>query len=292
MRVLTIALTCLLVAACRQDRTADESPRLRPGEPGWTESSGEVSLTDGETLSFTITSERYKAWDAARQGIDQRIASRYGAILQAASPSRRTIERAVQYLESEPAAVASIERAGMSVRDFVVTTVALEQEMRLADARGEIPPDTLPTAPYPGYQPYPVDTSSFSTYTPVPVPVPMPVPTEPVVRQYIDTFPRPDTMPRRDTSFTIIRTDTAARRFPIADSIAKAAARRDSIARATPRPDSVISRRDTVVRRDTAVRRDSVKPPVDTLRDTILAPARSAMARAPGRPFPGARRRI
>ena len=264
MRLIAIAFTCLLVAACRQDRTADESPRLRPGEPGWTESSGEVSLTDGETLSFTITSERYKAWDAARQGIDQRIASRYGALLQAASPSRRNIERAVQYLESEPAAVASIQRAGMSVRDFVVTTVALEQEMRLADARGEIPPDTMPTAPYPGYQPYPVDTSSFPAYTPIPVPVPMPVPTEPVVRQYIDTFPRPDTMPRRDTSFTITRTDTTGRRFPIADSIAKAAARRDSLARRFQR-DSVFIRRDTVVRRDTIVKRDTQPPPRDTI---------------------------
>lgn len=262
MRVIALALTCLLVAACKQDRTADEAPRLRPGEAGWTESSGEVSLTDGETLSFTITSERYKAWDAARQGIDQRIASRYGAILQAASPSRRNIERAVQYLEGEPAAVASIERTGMSVRDFVVTTVALEQEMRLADARGEIPPDTVPTYPYTPYQPYPVDTSSFSTYTPVPLPAPV-VPPTPVVRQYLDTFPRPDTTARRDTSFTITRTDTSTRRFPIADSIARAAARRDSIARALPPRDSI------VVRRDTVVKRDSVKPPVDTLRDTI-----------------------
>ena len=253
MRSIAFALTLLVVAACQQDRTADEAPRLRPGEAGWTESTGEVSLTDGETLSFTITSERYKAWDAARQGIDQRIASRYGAILQAASPSRRNIERAVQYLESEPAAVASIKRAGMSVRDFVVTTVALEQEMRLADARGEIPPDTMPT--YTPYQPYPVDTSSFSTYTPIPLPAPV-VPPTPVVRQYIDSFPR-------DTSFTITRTDTTTRRFPIADSIAKAAARRDSIARANPPRDSVI------IRRDTVVKRDSVKPPVDTLRDTI-----------------------
>ena len=276
MRFGAIALSCLLVAACRQDRTADDSPRLRPGEAGWTESSGEVSLTDGETLSFTITSERYKAWDAARQGIDQRIASRYGALLQAASPSRRNIERAVQYLESEPAAVASIQRAGMSVRDFVVTTVALEQEMRLASARGEIPPepDSVPMyTQYPTYQPYPMDTSSFSTYTPVPVPVPMPVPTEPVVRQYIDTFPRPDTLPRRDTIFTITRTDTTSRRFPIADSIAREAARRDSLARRFERRDSLFIRRDTVVKRDTIVKRDT-QPPRDTLRDTITAAKR------------------
>lgn len=226
MRLIVLALVALTVAACRQDRTADEAQRLRPGEPGWTESTGEVSLTDGETMSFTITSERFKAWDAARQGIDQRVAARYGAILQAASPSRRNIERAVRYLASEPGAVASIQRAGMSVRDFVVTTVVLEQEMRLADARGEIPPDTMPTYPYTAHQPYPGDTSSVYTYTPTRPPDPM-SPT-PVVRQYLDTFPRPDTMTRRDT----------------------------------------------VVKRDTLVKRDSVKPPVDTLRDTIPARGR------------------
>lgn len=267
MRFAVVALSLLVVAACKQDRTAD-SAQLRPGEPGWTSSSGEVSLTDGETLSFTITSERYKAWDAARQGIDSRVASRYGALLQAASPSRRNIEKAVAYLESEPAAKASIERAGMSVRDFVVTTVALEQEMKLATARGEIPPDTV-IPPYPTYQPYPVDTTSFSTYTPIPLPAPVPV-----VRQYIDTFPRSDSMLPRD-SIVITRTDTA-RRFPIADSIARAAARRDSLARFAPARDSVIVRRDTVARRDTSPppARDTIRAPIDTLRDTIPASRR------------------
>lgn len=274
MRVAAIALVCLVGAACKQDRTADSAP-LRPGDSGWTSSSGEVSLTDGETLSFTITSERYKAWDAARQGFDSRIASRFGAILQPGSPSRRNIEKAVQYLESEPAARAAIERAGMSVRDFVVTTVALEQEMRLASARGEVPPepDTVAMYPsYPAYQPVPVDTSSFSTYTPVPVPVPTPM-TPPVVRQYIDTFPRADTAPRRD-SIVITRPDTT-RRFPIADSIARAAARRDSIARSAPAPqrDTIATKRDTTVRRD-SVTRPPAPPPPDTTRDTLTASRR------------------
>lgn len=271
MRAIAIGLLCLLGAACQRDRTADSAP-LRPGDSGWTSSSGEVSLTEGETLSFTITSERYKAWDAARQGLDGRIASKYGAILQPGSPSRRNIDRAVQYLESEPSAVESIRRAGMSVRDFVVTTVALEQEMRLASARGEIPPepDTVPMYPsYPAYQPYPVDTSSFSTYAPIPLPPP--AASAPVARQYIDTFPRPDTMPRRD-SIVITRTDSA-RRFTIADSIARAAARRDSIARVIPPRDSVIIRRDTVVKRDTIPPTPALpKPtPSDTTRDTIPA---------------------
>ena len=260
MRFVALALVAL-VAACKQDRTA-EGPRMRPGDSGWTSSSGEVSLTDGETLSFTITSERYKAWDAARQGLETRIASRYGAILQPGAPSRRNIDKAVQYLESEPSAVAAIERAGMSVRDFVVTTVALEQEMRLASDRGELPPDTVPMyGAYPPYQPYPVDTSSFTPYQPIPLPQPV---TPPVVRQYIDTFPRPDTMPRRD-SIVITRTDTSTRRFPIADSIARAAARRDSIARTQPRRDSVVMPRDTVVKRDTIVKRDSAPTPRDTI---------------------------
>lgn len=257
MRVIALVWVALVATACKQDRTADSTPL--PGQPGWTSSSGEVSLTDGETLSFEITSERYKAWDAARQGIDSRISARFGAILQPGSPSRRNIERAVRYLQSEPAAVASIERAGMSVRDFVVTTVALEQEMRLASARGEVPPDTVAPPPYPTYSVYPADTSSFATYQPIPVPTPTPV-----VRQYIDTFPRPDTMPRRD-AIVITRTDTTTRQFPIADSIARAAARRDSLARSAASRDSIVIRRDTVrrdtIRRDTLVRRDTIAPP-------------------------------
>ena len=269
MRIVALAFACLFIAACKQDRTADATS-VRPGDPGWTSSTGEVSLTDGETLSFTITSERYKAWDAAKDGLDTRVASRYGAILQPGSPSRRNIEKAVQYLESEPAAKAAIERAGMSVRDFVVTTVALEQEMKLASARGEIPPDTRPTS----YQPYPMDTSSFgaTTYTPIPLPEPVPV-----VRQYIDTSLARDTTP--PGTFVITRTDTTPRRFPIADSIARAAAARDSLARRYAPRDSVIVRRDSVVKRDSAPtpKRDSVRPaPVDTLRDTIPAIRRGA----------------
>lgn len=269
MRIAALAFACLVIAACKQDRTADAP--ARPGERGWTSSTGEVSLTDGETLSFTITSERYKAWDAAKEGLDSRIVSRYGAILQPGSPSRRNIEKAVRYLESEPAAKAAIERAGMSVRDFVVTTVALEQEMKLASARGEIPPDTLPT---PIHQAYPMDTSSFgaSTYTPIPLPEPVPV-----VRQYIDTVAPRDTTP--PGSFVITRTDTTTRRFPIADSIARAAAVRDSLARRRQSRDSNVVRRDSVVKRDTApaARRDSVRPaPVDTSRDTIPAVRRRA----------------
>ena len=262
MRVIALAIVALLATACKEDRAADSGPL--PGQPGWTSSSGEVSLTDGETLSFEITSERYKAWDAARQGIDSRISARFGAILQPGSPSRRNIERAVQYLQSEPAAVASIERAGMSVRDFVVTTVALEREMQLATARGEVPPDTMIPPPYPTYSTYPADTTSFMTYQPIPLPPPVPT-----IRQYLDTFPRPDTLPRRD-SFVITRTDTSARRFPVADSIARAAARRDSLARQMAPRDSIVIRRDTIlrdtIRRDTLVRRDSVTPsPPDTI---------------------------
>lgn len=267
MRISVLAFACLVIASCKQDRTAD-GPPARPGDPGWTSSTGEVSLTDGETLSFTITSERYKAWDAAKDGLDARVASRYGAILQPGSPSRRNIEKAVAYLESEAAAKAAIERAGMSVRDFVVTTVALEQEMKLASARGEIPPDTMPA---PVYQPYPVDTSSFGTPTYTPIPLPEPVP---VVRQYVDTVPRRDTTP--PGSFVITRTDTTTRRFPIADSIARAASARDSAARKVPR-ESVVIRRDTI-KRDSApaVRRDTTSAPVDTLRDTIPARRRRA----------------
>jgi hypothetical protein len=101
-------------------------------------SGGEVELADGTRLGFVITSDRYKQWDAGRRGWGRGVASHFGNLLQPKSPTRRTIDRAVAYLESQGRARQAIERAGMSVRDFVLMTVALEQEMQLASGQGGV----------------------------------------------------------------------------------------------------------------------------------------------------------
>jgi hypothetical protein len=288
MRPLALIVAGCVVIAC-QDR--DPEVRTRNIQSELYNSSGEVALSDGGSLEFSITSESYKQWYRAQQGLDRRIASRFGALLQPSSPSEKTIDRAVEYLRGEPKARDAIERAGMSIREFVVTTVALEQEMRVASERGDRPLDTLamstlyppdslyppaytpyapaypPPYPPPAYPPpaYPPSTYPSPAYpTPAPTyPTPYPPgsPTNPAPPAYpvlperrVDTTRRTDTvyLPQRDT----------ARREPVRGRVDTLWTRRDSI----------LPRRDTLTRRD-SIRRDTLlppRPPRDTLRPDTL----------------------
>jgi hypothetical protein len=73
-----------------------------------TTSGGEVSLSDGTEFDYIITSDRFKQWDAARQGFSRAVSSRFGALLNPKSPSERTISRAISYLQSQSGARESI----------------------------------------------------------------------------------------------------------------------------------------------------------------------------------------
>ena len=214
-------------------------------------SGGEVALADGGSLEFAITSEQYKRWDRARRGIHRRVAARFGEILQPDAPTESSISEAVAYLESEPTARNAIEKAGMSVRGFVVMTVALEQEMRVASGQPRVRQPEPTSLPYdfPKF-----DTTLIQRQSPYPEPYPVPV----------DTY-------RVDTAFPIAPRDTMTRVIIPTPS-------RDTFSRQAP----TIFRPDTAIRRDT-VRRDSViaaptppptPPPVipDTLPDSMPGP--------------------
>lgn len=203
-------------------------------------SGGEVALADGGSLEFAITSEQYKRWDRARRGINRRVAARFGEILQPDAPTERSISQAVAYLESEPGALNAIEKAGMSVRGFVVMTVALEQEMRVASGQPRVKQPEPTSLPYD----FPKFDTTLIRPPENPQPTPYPVP--------VDTY-------RTDT-FPIIPRDTMTR-------VVVPTTPRDTTMTRTP----TIFRRDTV-RRDT-VRRDTVRPapPPPVIRDTLPA---------------------
>jgi hypothetical protein len=238
----------VLLAAC------DQLEGLRGGRSNGSllsSSGGEVALADGGSLEFAITSEQYKRWDRARRGISRPVAARFGEILQPDAPTERSISEAVVYLESEARARNSIEKAGMSVRGFVVMTVALEQEMRVASGQPRV------RQPEPTALPYDFPQFDTTLIQPAQPPYPTPYPM-PVDSYRVDTY-------RVDTAFPITPRDSTTR--GILPS-------RDTLSRQRP----TIFRRDTVIRRDT-VRRDSVisappPPPVipDTLPDTIAGP--------------------
>jgi hypothetical protein len=274
------------LAACRQEGRGEQAA-ARLDAAQLTSSEGEVELAEGGTLRFSVTSEQFRKWDAAQGGIDKSIQSRFGDILKPESPSERTIDAAVKYLEGQPTARSAIERAGLSVRQFVVTTVALEQEMRMASGRGSREPDPMAYVDSGAYRP---DTLATAAYPPIVMPYQPPPPT---------VYPPIDTMPRRvDTVYMPADSTTRARPYSpwdslvqrgtkvtrgdsvtaIRDSIVKSIMARDSIRRATLKRDSLIRRtirptdslwRDSTARRDTTRRdttaRDTLRTSTDTL---------------------------
>lgn len=255
MRGTRLILLLVLLAACRND--TDAASDQRPDPSLLTNSSGEVELSDGGSLDYVITSERYRNWDAAQRALTRSVAKRFGQILDPRSPSEQSINRAVAYLEGQPAARAAIERTGMTVRDFVVMTVALEQQMQLAASRGsapayapEVPMDSgyLPAPPmatpaypepypYPRPQPYPQYPPTYPPSTTYPAPVPAP------------SSP-PAQLPRRTDT---VRSDTATLPLPN-----KEIPRRDTL----PRRDTVPARRDTIL----LPRNDTTPSPPDSVR--------------------------
>jgi hypothetical protein len=90
---------------------------------------GDTAAGEVTALNYEVTPERYQRWVAAQQALD--------AIPDLPPPPRidpmrfgqGDIERATAYLEGDPRARAALARAGISARDYVLTTVALDQAL-------------------------------------------------------------------------------------------------------------------------------------------------------------------
>ena len=255
MRYTRILGIGLLAAVTACDR-GNDAAAARQVDPSQLTSSGEVALSDGGSMSFSITSERYKQWDQARRAFPKSLITRFGQVLQPRSPSERSINNAVALLEGNAQARAAIEQAGLSVRGFVEITVALEQQMVMASTGGaraeNAPIETYPQTMDSGYYPMPVPT-----YTPPPVmPLPQPDPAQPYPAQPYPAQPTPQPY----TPVLPVPRDTVRR-----DTLLPA-----PVPLPVPRPDTM------PVRRDTA--------PSPVRRDTVIAPARDMVKPAPAPP--------
>lgn len=96
------------------------------GDVKWTDSDGDVAGGSYRLLDYEVTSERYRQWIAAHRALDGvEIGEPVSVDLR--NLTEKDIERVEETLANHAAARASIESAGMSVRDFVLTTIALAQ---------------------------------------------------------------------------------------------------------------------------------------------------------------------
>jgi hypothetical protein len=108
---------------------------------------GDVMLADGGRVDYEITSERYRQWETARRALRAQKIS----LSMQLDPLRVTeaeIQRAVTFFERNGKARRLIEATGMTVRDYVLTTLALEQQMAVAKGTWGAPErPRAPTAP-------------------------------------------------------------------------------------------------------------------------------------------------
>jgi hypothetical protein len=219
-------------------------------------------------LDYEVTPERYQRWVAAQRALD--------AIPGMPAPPRidplrlddAELRRAVEYLEGDPRARAALARAGISARDYVLTTVALDQALVSATA----PPGAAPTAGAPtpsATRPAAPSTSSRSAATATPTGAP-PQP------QLVGTPARNVELVRRnrDDVVHVLRTMRFRISEPLADAVDTTIRRSDSVSVGkdlTVKWDVTIRRnRDTSKTRrptptDTAPR-DSTRPPPESYR--------------------------
>jgi len=82
------------------------------------------------SIDYRITEDNFSRWQEAQENLDQLPRA---AIRSTPGPGRTAIERAIARLQSSPLARRAIESAGLSVRDFVLETIALAQATESAE---------------------------------------------------------------------------------------------------------------------------------------------------------------
>jgi hypothetical protein len=107
--------------------------------------SPEVREALASPVDFRINDENFAQWEAAQRYLEALPRSEIPA---APAQGRTAVDRAVARLESSPYVRTAIERTGLSVRDFVLETIALAQATEAAQTgksitRGSIPPENF-----------------------------------------------------------------------------------------------------------------------------------------------------
>ncbi|HJP59678.1 MAG TPA: hypothetical protein VJ865_06750 [Gemmatimonadaceae bacterium] len=95
-------------------------------------------------VNFRLTETNYEQWEQAQRFLD---AVPRSALASASGAQGNAIDRAVETLEASPRARTAIERTGLTVRDFVLETIALAQAAEAQTGKPPagvtIPPENL-----------------------------------------------------------------------------------------------------------------------------------------------------
>jgi hypothetical protein len=90
---------------------------------------GDAGPIEVDALNYEVTPDRYRRWVAAQRALDATPGLPDPPRLDPTRFGERDISRAVQYLESDARARAALARAGISARDYVLTSLAIDQAL-------------------------------------------------------------------------------------------------------------------------------------------------------------------
>jgi uncharacterized protein (DUF1778 family) len=112
----------LTLASCKKDNAQSSGSRFT--SLLFDASSPAAREALATPVDFRLTEANYAQWVRAQRFLD---AVPRSALASASGATGNAIDRAVQTLEASPRARAAIERTGLSVKDFVLETIALAQ---------------------------------------------------------------------------------------------------------------------------------------------------------------------
>ena len=149
MRLLTgarnaaVILLALATLGCR--RTSHDGSDPLTASLIFDNGSPEAREALATTVDFRLTDDNFARWEEAQSNLEDLPQS---AVLSGVASGTSAIDRAVSRLESSPRARRAIERAGQSVRDFVLETIALAQASEVVEtgkstSATPIPPDNF-----------------------------------------------------------------------------------------------------------------------------------------------------
>jgi hypothetical protein len=149
-RGLRVAAAALLVAAVGCKRSEDPSSALTSSlmfDTGSPDAREALSMP----VDYVLTEDNFAKWEDAQSYLD---ALPRLALPRQAAAGGNAVDRAVARLEASPRARTAIERTGLSVRDFVLETIALAQATEAAQTGRSTSATPIPAANFQFVQRY------------------------------------------------------------------------------------------------------------------------------------------
>ena len=130
--LLGVAALALSSVACQ--RSDDSNPLTSDTALA----AGEVSSDSGTVgtvfhgVKYPLTSDNYRKWIVAQAALDSLPEPMAMPRVDLRAPTDDDIDRTVDFLSRQDAARRAIERSGLSIKDFVLTSIALGQAFNFA----------------------------------------------------------------------------------------------------------------------------------------------------------------